>query len=202
MTLTSSPCDTLAGLTPIQLGLDVTFQLQLVWPVTATVPFPPAAGKLNDAGIALAGEGGQPTVTGMLRPPTVTVPDSPAWPEGTVTVTRLPFDTLDGLTPIQLGLELTSQLQSLGPVTDTRPRPPAAPKLNDVGDTRGIVGHGGGVTGSWVTVTARPPTPPIITVPGRPAPVSFSSRAVNVTSASPATGEGAAPSHVRFSLTS
>ena len=255
MTLTSSPCDTLDGLTPIQLGLDVTFQLQLVWPVTNTRRRPPAAPKLNDVGDTLVGEdgqgvvggswltatvrlvpivtvpervvepvfsptrtvigpadtvdgvvihswlsitghlqplgpvtvtfcipaadvklndigdtlvgdGGQPTVTGMLRSPTVTVPDSPAWPERTVTVTRSPFDTLDGLTPIQLGLELTSQLQSLGPVTDTRPRPPAAPKLNDVGDT--LVGEDGqGVVGGgdWLTATVR--LTPIVTVPSR-----------------------------------
>ena len=157
------PADTVDGVV-IHSWLSITGQLQPLGPVTVTFCIPAADVKLNDVGDTLVGDGGQPTVTGMLRPPTVTVPDSPAWPEGTVTVTRLPFDTLDGLTPIQLGLELTSQLQSLGPVTDTRPRPPAAPKLNDVGDT--LVGEDGqGVVGGWLIATVR--LVPIVTVPSR-----------------------------------
>ena len=102
----------------------------------------------------------------MLRPPIggpiVIVPDSPAWPRGTVTLTSSPCDTLDGLTPIQLGLDVTFQLQLVWPVTNTRRRPPAAPKLNDVGDT--LVGEDEqGVVGGWLTSTVR--LIPIVTVP-------------------------------------
>ena len=43
--------------------------------------------------------------------------------------------------------------------------PTEPPSLTDVDDTRGIVGHGGGVTGSWVTVTIPPA--PNVTVPIR-----------------------------------
>ena len=128
------PADTVDGVV-IHGWLSVTGQLQPLGPVTVTFCIPAADVKLNDVGDTLVGDGGQPTVTGMLRPPSVTVPESPAWPEGTVTVTLSPFDTLDGLTRIQLGLELTVQLQPLSPVTDTRSVPPTAGKLNDIGDT-------------------------------------------------------------------
>ena len=43
--------------------------------------------------------------------------------------------------------------------------PTEPPSLTDVDDTLGIVGHGGGVTGSWVTVTIPPA--PNVTVPIR-----------------------------------
>ena len=78
-----------------------------------------------------------------------------------VTDTLPPVDTVDGLAAIQLWPELTSQLQPLGPVTDTSSLPPAAGKLNDGGDTMsGDPAQGG----DCVTVIDRFP---IVTLPDR-----------------------------------
>ena len=79
-----------------------------------------------------------------------------------VTDTLPPVDTVDGLALSQLWPVLTSQLQPLGPVTDTFSFPPAAGKLNDGGDTMsGDPGQGGG---DCVTVTDRFP---MVTLPDR-----------------------------------
>ena len=98
---------------------------------------------------------------GMFRPPMVTVPDSPALPEPSVTVTRPPSDTLDGVAAIQAWSSLTDQLQPVGPATDRRCVPPAGGNLNDDGVTLvGDPGHGSTVTGTVAL--------PIDTVPDRP----------------------------------
>ena len=155
------PADTVDGVV-IHGWWSVTGQLQPLGPVTVTVCIPAADVKLNDIGDTLVGDAGHgSTMMGMSRPPMVTVPDLPALPEPTVTVTRSPADTLDGVVVIQAWLSLTSQLQPVGPVTDRLSAPPAAGNLNDDGVT--LVGDGG--HGSTVTGTS---VPPIATVPDRP----------------------------------
>ena len=103
-----------------------------------------------------------------------------------MTVTLSPSDTLDGFTPIQLGLEVTGQLQSLSPVTRTSRRPPEAGNVNDVGDTRGEPAH-------WKTLTL---TPPIVTVPERATPGFASTSIGNL----PADAEEAAMIHVSLAV--
>ena len=144
----------------IQIWSALTDQLQALGPATDTAWGPPAKGKFSSSGDTLVGDAGQPTVTGMSWLPILTVPDSPTRPDGTVTVTLSGPDTLDGLTPIQLGLELTGQLHPLSPVTDTCCSPPAAGNVNDVGDT--MARHSGSTMTEMVWL-------PIVTVPDSPA---------------------------------
>ena len=141
--------------------LSVTGQLQPVSPATVTFRLPAADVNVNVVGVTPVGEDGHgSTMMGMFRPPMVTVPDCPALPERTVTLTRPSSDTLDGVVPIQAWSSLTGQLQPAGPVTDRLSVPPAARNLNDDGVTLvGDVGHGSTVTGTSV--------PPIATVPDR-----------------------------------
>ena len=160
--LTRPPPDTLDGLTPIQLGFAVTAQLQLLGPLAVTSATPPEEGRLTDVGDTLVGDAGQPTVTGMTRPPILTVPDPPALPEDTATVTLPPVDTVDGVVVIHDWLSLTDQRQPVGPVTVRRPVPPDAGRLNEEGATRvGDEGHGRTVMGMSRV--------PILTVPDPPA---------------------------------
>ena len=147
--------------TLIQVSLAVTGQLQPAGPATVTSRLPAADVNVNGVGVTPVGEDGHgSTMMGMFRPPMVTVPDCPALPEPTVTLTRPSSDTLDGVVPIQAWSSLTGQLQPVGPVTDRLSVPPAAGNLNDDGVTLvGDVGHGTTVTGTSV--------PPIATVPDR-----------------------------------
>ena len=127
------------------------------------------------------GDDGQ-TVTGMLRLPILTLPDSPAWPDGTVTVTLPPSPTLEGVTPIQLGVEFTDQPQRLASVTDTLARPPAGARVNDAGDT-----PVGAVRQATVTRMLKAP---IVRVPDSPA---WPDGAVTVTLSPPDTLDGVTP---------
>ena len=98
----------------------------------------------------------------------VTVPDSPPWPRGTVTVTSPPVDTLVGVAVIQVRSSLTDQLQRAGPVTDRLCVPPAAGNVNDDGET--VVGE----AGQPEACDTETELPPMATVPSR-APPGFSS---------------------------
>ena len=149
------------GAALVQVSLAVTGQLQPVGPATVTSRLPAAAVNVNLVGVTPVGDAGHgSTMMGMFRPPMVTVPDCPALPEPTVTVTRPSSDTLDGVVAIQAWLSLTDQLQPVGPVTDRLSVPPATGNVNDDGVTLvGDVGHGSTVTGTVV--------PPIATVPDR-----------------------------------
>ena len=135
--------------------------LQPVSPATVTFRLPAADVNVNVVGVTPVGEDGHgSTMMGMFRPPMVTVPDCPALPERTVTLTRPSSDTLDGVVAIQARSSLTGQLQPAGPVTDRLSVPPAGGNLNDDGLTLvGDVGHGTTMTGTSV--------PPIATVPDR-----------------------------------
>ena len=135
--------------------------------MTVTSRVPPAAGNRNEDGVTPVGVLGQATRatrTEMLRPPMVTVPDCPARPEGAVTVTLPPADTVDGVAVIHVRLSRTGQLQPAGPVTDRRRVPPTPGKLNDDGDT--LVGD----DGQPETCDTETERPPIVTVPFRAGP--------------------------------
>ena len=84
---------------------------------------PPGHAKVNDDGVTLSGvlrQAIRVTLTGMSWLPMVTVPDSPAWPESTVTVTLPPVDTLVGVSVIQVWSSLKSRV-----VRPAGSRPPA-----------------------------------------------------------------------------
>ena len=134
--------------TLIQVSLAVTGQLQPAGPATVTSRLP--AADVNVNGVTPVGDAGHgSTMMGMFRPPMVTVPDCPALPERTVTLTRPSSDTLDGVVAIQARSSLTGQLQPAGPVTDRLSVPPAGGNLNDDGLTLvGDVGHGTTMTGN------------------------------------------------------
>ena len=195
-----SPTDTLDGVV-IHVRSSLTGQLQPLWPATRTFRVPADDVNVNGVGVTPVGESEQSgrswmTVTIRLAP-NLTVPVRRGPSFRSTPIAKLPGDA-GGTTLIQVSLALTGQLQPVSPATVTFRLPAADVNVNLVGVTP--VGESEQSGRSWMTVTIR--LAPNLTVPVRSAPVSFSSSAVNVTSASPATGEGAAPSHVRFSLTS
>ena len=195
LTCTVPPAGTVEGVAVIQAWLSLTDQRQWAGPVTVRRCVPPGHAKVNDDGVTLSGVLGQAnrgTLTGMSRLPTVTVPDSPAWPESTVTVTLPPVDTLVGVVVIQAWSSLTDQLQPAGPVTDRRCVPPAAENVNDVGET--VVGD----VGQPEACDTGTELPPMATAPSR-APPGFSAAWIR-TKPPPATLDGVV-SHTRSALT-
>ena len=157
---------------------------------------PPDHGKVNDDGVTLSGvlrQAIRVTLTGMSWLPMVTVPDSPAWPESTVTVTLPPGDTLVGVSMIQAWSSLTDQLQPAGPVTDRLCVPPAAGNVNDDGET--VVG----AVGQPEACDTETELPPMATVPSR-APPGFSPAWIR-TEPPPDTLDGVGVSHPWSALT-
>ena len=150
---------------------------------------PPGHGKVNDDGVTLSGvlrQAIRVTLTGMSWLPMVTVPDSPAWPEGSVTVTLPPVDTLVPVAVIQARSSLTGQLQQAVPITDRLSVPPAAGNVNDDGET--VVG----AAGQPEACDTETELPPMATVPSR-APPAFFVRLGTCTQ--PPHGGGAASRH-------
>ena len=157
VTVTASPLDAVAGIAPIQLGSELTAQLQPVGPVTATRWLPPAAVKLSVGGATVTAQlstAGCSTSTRAL--PIVTMPDRRVEPGFASTpMPNRPGDAVEA-TLIQVSLAVTTQLQPRPPETVTDSLPADAVKLSERGITLAAQPD------SWPTLTL---TPPIVTVP-------------------------------------